>query len=388
MLCACGWITLNSVAAASAASAPLEGVFDDCPLQSEMSVCAQRLQVMQRGGMQVVVIPIFGVSPSAVYTYAAAAHSLGMSVMWDIGSPSWWESSITSFAAESAFAPYASLCDCSDDVRLLAYLIGQLAQLQATYGYYAADDSVLAAGDQSAVGAYITAIKRSDPNHPVVVSGYSASQATEYVGVTDMAADEDYPVTTQSTLSSAQLQNVADDAATMQRAADQAGKATAFILQAFTWGDNLSDGEAVGVCSPSDTTASCYAKLTYPSSAAQLQLRNTVLENAQPKLILWWSFDGTYGATMPDSATIYPTGAVAAERWSGLCATITAPVPGSAASSGQPSRVTAAARDATTTRIGGAQRTWRRHRRHAFHHRGWAHPAGTRPGARSTRIAM
>jgi hypothetical protein len=53
-----------------------------------------------------------------------------------------------------------------------------------------------------------------------------------------------------------------------------------------------------------------------------------VLTNARPKLILWWSFFGTYGQTGNDTYSIYPTGTEAAARWSGLSEAIQAPFPG------------------------------------------------------------
>jgi hypothetical protein len=37
--------------------------------------------------------------------------------------------------------------------------------------------------------------------------------------------------------------------------------------------------------------ATCANKLHYHSAATQLQLRNEVLENAHPKLIIWYTFD-------------------------------------------------------------------------------------------------
>jgi hypothetical protein len=142
-----------------------------------------------------------------------------------------------------------------------------------------------------------------------------------------------YPVTTSSLLPVAGNQSMWDavgqTAADAQRSADRAGKPSAFILQAFTFGDNLDDGEVIGVCTPAMTQLGCYDQLQYPAPAAQLQLRNEVIANAHPKLILWWSFQGTYGQASNDTYSIYPTGATAAARWAGLSAAIRAPLPGS-----------------------------------------------------------
>jgi hypothetical protein len=158
---------------------------------------------------------------------------------------------------------------------------------------------------------------------------------------------------------------VAQTASDDQRLADQAGRPSAFILQAFTFGDNLSDGEAVGVCSPGDTPQQCYGELRYPTAGAQLELRNEVLEHAHPKLIMWWNFPGTYGQVQNDTLSIYPAGAAAATRWAGLEAAVRAPAPGSGSSSAG-KRVSVA----HTARVRRPARS-RRHR--ARHHRSHHH---------------
>src|SRR6201999_4144105 len=62
-------------------------------------------------------------------------------------------------------------------------------------------------------------------------------------------------------------------------------------LQAFSFGDNLIDGQDVGVCTASMSESTCASKLHYPSAATQLQLRNEVLEHSHPKLIIWYTFN-------------------------------------------------------------------------------------------------
>ncbi len=146
-----------------------------------------------------------------------------------------------------------------------------------------------------------------------------------------MIGAELYPVSTRSLMPASAHRSAWDSfagwASQTQQAADAAGKQSAFILQAFTWGDNLSDGQAIGVCTAADTKQSCYDKLDYPSAADQLQMRNEVLLNAHPKLILWWSFAGTYGQAGNDTYSIFPSGAQATARWHGLTAAIQATFP-------------------------------------------------------------
>src|SRR5437588_1140145 len=76
---------------ASAATMPAEGVFENCPLDTAMATCQQRLQVMHAGGVQVVLISASSGSLDSLSSYAATANSLGMGVMWEISNPDWWQ---------------------------------------------------------------------------------------------------------------------------------------------------------------------------------------------------------------------------------------------------------------------------------------------------------
>ena len=364
-------LLVPGAAAASASTPPAEGIFEGCAIDTALQTCTQRLDVMHGAGIQVVVIPASGVSLNGLAQYAAAAHDLGMSVMWELSNPDWWQQPATSTQASGGFSAFASACGCSDNASLLPFIVHWLGQLPGTYGYYAADDSMIGANDQAGVTSYVAQIKRADPAHLVLLGAANTAQRHQYQSVVDLAAQEFYPESTSSLLPVSANQPTWDSidaaAADTQQAADQAGKASAVILQAFTWGDNPGDGSAIGVCSPSDTPAACNARLRYPSGAEQLALRNAVLRNAHPKLILWWSFSDTYGyAQDPGSYYATPTPAEAASRWAGLSAAIQAPMPGAAQS---------ATAQGAALRLSGQPTSSKKHRSHkrrarpARHHR-------------------
>lgn len=105
------------------------GAFESCPLQTMLPTCTQRLGVMHRGGLQVVVISIIGVTPAEAASYAAAARSRRMSVMWDIATPDWWQQALTTDAAAAAFPQFAADCGCADNAELLAYMAERLGSL-------------------------------------------------------------------------------------------------------------------------------------------------------------------------------------------------------------------------------------------------------------------
>jgi len=323
----------GATAAAFASTLPPEGIFETCQLDTEMQTCLQRLDVMHQGAMQVVVIGAGGVSLNSLSTYANAAHSLGMSVMWELSNPAWWQNPTTSTSISGYFPAFAQSCGCQQDGQVLAYTVHWLSQLPGTYGYYAADDSMLSPSDETGVAQYVAQIQQQDPVHTVMIGSANEAQTQQYQSIPNVIGAEIYPVTTRPLVQVSSNPNdwdwssVAQIAAEAQSSASAAGKQSAFILQAFTWGDNLSDGQAIGICTASDTQASCYSKLRYPSAGDQVKLRNEVLTHAHPKLILWWSFPGTYGQAGTDTYSIYPTGAEAAARWSGLSAAIQAPAP-------------------------------------------------------------
>ena len=234
-------------------AAPLEGIFENCPLDTAMPLCTQRLAAMHAGGIQVVVVTAWSGSLTSLAEYAAAAHTLGMSVMWELSNPGWWQEPATSTDMAAYFPGFATACGCNQNGQLLAYLIGWLGALSGTYGYYAADDSMVSAGDRAGVAAYVSQIKHRDPWHTVLIGSFSLGQTREYEGIADLIGDEIYPVKSTSLLPvkahEGAWNSIAQTASRAQQAAAFAHRQSAFILQAFTWGDNLDDGTAVGACS-------------------------------------------------------------------------------------------------------------------------------------------
>lgn len=361
----CALASALAAASASAATLPPEGIFENCDLDTQMATCVQRLEVMHQGGMQIVAISPGQRSLASLAAYASSAQSLGMSVMWELSASSWWTDPSTSTSMDWAYPAFVTACGCTQNGALLAYLAHWLGQLPGTYGYYAADDLALAPGDEPEVAAYVAEIKQQDPVHTVMIGSADESQTGSYQSIADVIGTEIYPVTTASLMPVSANQSMWDSigqwASDAQQSASAAGKQSAFILQAFTWGDNLSDGQMSGGCTSSDTAQSCYSKLVYPSAADQLQLRNEILTHAHPKLILWWSFPGTFGDVTGDTYSLYPSGAAAAAHWSGLAAAVQAPFPqnGSGASSASPASVGAHVAAVNSVR--------RRHHHH--HHR-------------------
>ncbi|HEY1524010.1 MAG TPA: hypothetical protein VGF70_13435, partial [Solirubrobacteraceae bacterium] len=164
------------VGTAAANPLPPEGVFENCALDTQMSTCVQRLQAMHQGGIQVVLITAWSGSLDSLSTYAQAAHSMGMSVMWELSNPIWWQSPASGTQIDGYVSGFATACGCTQNGAVLDYMISWLAQLPGTYGYYAADDSMLGPGDRDGVAAFVSRIKRDDPVHTVMIGSGDARQ--------------------------------------------------------------------------------------------------------------------------------------------------------------------------------------------------------------------
>jgi hypothetical protein len=300
----------------SLASLPDQGIFDSCDITVDLSTCEQDLQAIHQAGLKVVVTNIpLGATLDEITQYATAAQSAGVSVMWELNDAGFWGGTWTANSAGYDYSEFATPCGCTDTTQVLQYMIQSLAALPATYGYYAADDWTLSPDDTQALTQYVSEIKAADPSHMVMI-GSAVSQGTSFYRTGATIGNEIYPETTSDLMpvgrNLASWDSVEQGAAQDQHAATNHGSASAFILQSFTFGDSLADGEAVGVCTEQMSEGQCANLLHYPSAAVQLQLRNEVLEHAHPKLILWYTFSQTYGQ---------------GDRWTGLTSAVKAPYP-------------------------------------------------------------
>jgi hypothetical protein len=302
-----------------AGSMPAEGMFDNCNIGTSLNTCEQDLQVMHRAGLQVAVVGLWGDPLSALSAYAAYAQNMGMSVMWEINDPGFWGGQWNGSAAANDFPAFATSCGCTGTTPVLNYIVQWLGALPATYGFYAADDSTLNRGDSGGLTQMVKQIKSVDPSDTVMI-GSTQEQGTNFYPTGATIGNEVYPETTSDLMPAGQnlasWDSVQQSATQDAHAASQYGTRSAFILQAFSFGDNLTDGEDVGVCNANMSQARCASLLHYPSASVQLQLRNEILEHAQPKLILWYTFSQAHAQ---------------ADRWSGLSNVIKAPYPATAA---------------------------------------------------------
>jgi hypothetical protein len=273
---------------------PAQGMFDNCDLSNGVAAaCDQDLLQMHEAGLQVSVMDAEWATMPELSAYASYAQSIGMSVMWELNDPGYWGGAWIGSSAAADWSSFSTACGCTATNQVLDYAIQWLSALPGTYGYYAADDSTLEPSQIGGLRQYVAQIKSIDSNHMIMV-GSAQGQGTTYYSSGATIGNEIYPETTRSLMPAGQnlavWQSVQASVTQDQRAATQQGTSSAFILQAFSFGDNLSDGEAVGACTASMSQAQCASRLQYPSASVQLALRNAALQNAHPKLILWYTY--------------------------------------------------------------------------------------------------
>src|SRR5258706_38458 len=155
-----------------------------------MSRCARRRRARPPAARVVAVAVIAGTLVAGLARYAQAAQGLGMAVMWELSNPVWWREPPSSTGAAASFSSFAAACGCQSNQDVLAFLINWLAGQPATYGYYAADDSMLEPGDQAGVSAYVAQIKQHDAPHPVMIGAFQPTQRQQYVGIADLIGQE------------------------------------------------------------------------------------------------------------------------------------------------------------------------------------------------------
>ncbi len=297
---------------------PPQGIFDVCDITINLSECDQRLGVIAGAGLKLVVVPLpdYG---GRLFTYLRAMRAEGLQAIWELNHPAWWgyngsapfgyDASAGNLLTVPEYASWAIGCGCSTNAQLLAFIIHTMSASGVTFGWYTADDSQYNAdmgpdypytggGSSYTIPQALQGIRTLDatlqslaPGEPTIVSSWGMTDTTQLsgaLGIADIAAQENYPVGLDGAGDSTAevATETAATAAQTQRLASVAGRPSAFILQSFGWSN-------CGGCGYDDSGSA--AAPPYPSAAEMLAMRNEVLSNADPKVILWFCLQETIG---------------------------------------------------------------------------------------------
>lgn len=316
---------------------PPQGIFTSCDVAASLSACEARLPVITGAGLKLVVEGLPPLGP-ALLQYLAALKADGLQAVWEMIDPGWWG---YDGAGPLAYDPagqnmlaadpsWASACGCETNTALLAFIARTLTASGATYGWYLADDSQLEGTQPYPLSEALAGIRRfsSDlhaaaPGTRTLLGAWGLDDTTllqQASGTTDMAAQEMYPFASYGSVPVADsdaLSQVARGARSVQRIADADATASAFVLQAFSWGECSADAAASGADPGSP----------YPSAAEMSGMRDSVLANARPALILWYTLEETIGWPAGQEPAGCAAPADPAARLAALTAAVKAPYP-------------------------------------------------------------
>jgi hypothetical protein len=272
-------LTLLLAAAAPSATKPIpQGVFEDCAGDDGQARCVERMRTMSGGGFSLVInYSQFYGSAADQLDDATTATSLGMRIIWNFSEPAFYDG--TDLRAH--YPSLAKTCGCSDNAGFLTYVVGLIRPLPATWGYYVADEAPPAA--HARVRALTDAIARLDPLHPrliIAIGDQSRKLASEnlepFASLGDVLGADYYPVGAH-----VPVESIGRVAANVAVVAARYHKATAAVIQSFSWGQYP---DQTTVCTPLPACA------RYPTQAEMRAMRDLAVKNERPSMILWYSY--------------------------------------------------------------------------------------------------
>jgi hypothetical protein len=259
---------------------PPQGLYDSCLIQEE--ACASHLDVLAEHGFKLILNygQLYGNSAAQI-AYADRADALGMQIIWSINyRPDW--------TADNLLAKYPELaaeCNCRDNLGFITYFINLVKDHPATWGYYLADE--VSPDEHDRLLVYSDLIRRLDPDHPrlYIVAGSNDPMELYFNFPSFMQDTADimgpcyYPYGYIDPGDS--LSRYTGEAARLsQEWASQLGLQPAIVLQAFS---QIRYAE-VPLCMPWPDCA------PFPSYEQMKAQRDQTLLNAQPAILLWWTY--------------------------------------------------------------------------------------------------
>lgn len=254
-----------------------QGLYDDCvPGTSD---CLNHLQQMASAGFKLVVNydQFYGTAKDEL-AYADKAQALGMKIIWAMNDSAFWHGN-----ARQRFAQLAATCNCSDNAGFIRYVVNLVKNHPATWGYYIGDE--VHSSQHARVKVLTDLVKQTDPSHLRLFIGASAfpsgvaAALSPFADTADVLGTDYYPVG-RTDIPHA-INATAAIAKAIQTLDDQNGKQAAIVLQAISLGFY---SEFRYLCSP---FPSC---MPYPTIAQMQLMRKLALQNAHPRLLLWYSY--------------------------------------------------------------------------------------------------
>ncbi len=264
-----------------------QGVYEYCaPLRGQP--CLDRLQRIAAGGFKLVVnYEQLKGNEAQELAYADKAQAVGVKIIWALDNPVFWNDS----DLKTYYPTLATTCSCENNANFIRYFVNLVKHHPATWGYYIGDE--VEPVHHAALKEFSQLVHETDPVHPRLFVTYNVKKLAVFADSADVIAEDYYPIGTPDE-SVGGTSRVARDVQTL---ADQQHIATAMVLQAHSLGEYPA---YANLCTP---FPDC---MPYPSVSQMRQMRDQVLQNAQPRLLLWYSYFDMLKADDPT------------QRWSNL----------------------------------------------------------------------
>ncbi|HXS14585.1 MAG TPA: dockerin type I domain-containing protein [Candidatus Saccharimonadales bacterium] len=242
------------------------GMYDSCGTS-----CFSHLDMLHQAGFSLELdYIIFGwTSMSAVQAYAQHAQQDNIKIIWTLKD---FYADVAKVATPSQSPEYAAIaqdCGCNDWTSLATYLVNQVKNDPATWGYYIADEPKSSSYNE--VNALGNAIHQADPNHPRLIIKDDALEngnATNvknnlptFAHLAEVVGEDYYPVSFGQNIGA-----TGNIAAAVQSVANSYGKNSTMVLEA-------DSGNGTGIL---------------PSKTEMQEMLTLTLQNSQPRMVLWY----------------------------------------------------------------------------------------------------
>jgi len=324
-LAACALATTTAaVAASDTLPIPKQGLYEWCDPSQSADGCASRLNRIGQAGFRVVNNGyVFHSNPTeqVLRAYAQHAAAAGVQVLWPFPT-AFSTADPNGNSLLKGYSGLAKSCGCSTNQGFVAYVIGVLRSLPNTYGYYLADEPAQSTYAQQA--SWVSRVKALDPDHPRIIVGCgicSGGPDANVAWMSDldiMLGSDAYPVTDGPPAPGYSYWSVQQNAGSLDRIATAAGRQQVMVLQSWSWGDSVSDAQAIGV-DP--------ARTRYPNRDEIEAQRNAAIQNSHPDLILWFTLTQVIGWEPGQGNSNWTNPTDTSTRWANLIGGAFAPPP-------------------------------------------------------------
>lgn len=243
-------------------------------------------QIASGGFILVLNYSAFWGTAAELQNYAAQASNLGVNIIWSLDDPDF-----ATYASKSGkylihdYAELSATCKCTTNKGFIQYVVGLASKMPATGGYSIADEPIPSTSSQ--VKSLYTLVHQADPNHPAMINATydDATQPTlanlqknlDPFNFADVLGADFYPWGTGAPIS-----NVIPASQHAQTIANNYGKQSQFVLQAYSWQQEQPD-----VCS---------GPCTYPSVSQMQTMLDDASANMTPSILMWFDYWDTVNA--------------------------------------------------------------------------------------------